>query len=111
MRVRRGDYPEAVLANIASYDRKEAQVSDVDKANKQARQAAQTAGHNTYLHQVVDHWPACTDCGSPIRREVKIPSTRLHGRGCNCPGVIWTVDFTGGHVSGWKKLPAESIGQ
>lgn len=70
----------------------------ITRQNETARRRADAAGRATYQHQVVDAWPACVDCATPIRH-------RAGGRGmhrrCGCPGVRWRCD-----ADGWKRVPA-----
>lgn len=70
-------------------------------ANYRARAAAQKAGRDTYQHEVVDYWPACSACGVPIRCNVETGRAGLR-RSCGCPGVVWELGMT----TGWEKVPA-----
>lgn len=68
-------------------------------ANEKARAAAVLAGRTTYSHEVVEIWPACVDCGTPIRRNVVTPRIGLY-RACGCPDVLWHCT-----ISGWERTP------
>lgn len=64
-------------------------MSDLNRVNRSAQTAAQKAGRATYRHQVIDYWPACSTCGTPIRRQVDVKRLGMW-RGCACPDVAWT---------------------
>lgn len=67
-------------------------MSDVDKANAKARSEAIKRGRLTYSREVVDYWPACVECGDPIKGWDRY-------RKCGCPGREW--ETTPGHP-GWS---------
>lgn len=57
-------------------------MSGIDRENNQARARAVLSEQPTYLHQVIEYWPACTECGEPIRGW-SWPRT------CGCPDAVW----------------------
>lgn len=65
--------------------------------NERTRAAAVKAGRATYLHEVVDLWPACATCASPIRWNVDVGRPGLW-RTCGCDGVAWVCG-----VNGWER--------
>ncbi len=73
--------------------------------NERARAAAANAGRATYSHEVVDHWPACTACGTPIRRNLDVGRIGLW-RGCGCIGVAWTCGR-----DGWERCAMPGAGE
>lgn len=85
-------------------------------ANERHRAVAQANGHATYRHEVVDYWPACTACGTPIRRNVDGPPRPYDGkptpglwRACDCPDVLWTIRYRSDDrpSDGWAKVAVE----
>lgn len=76
-------------------------MSDVDKRNLRAQQAAQKAERDTYSHEVVTDWPACTTCATPIKRNVE--SGLDWWRVCECPNVRWKCG-----MSGWVRVKVET---
>lgn len=64
------------------------------RRNERARADALAAGRATYRHEVIDAWPACTECATPIRPYAD--QTPL--RACGCPGRFWRCTSRG-----WEK--------
>ncbi len=73
--------------------------------NERARARAAKTGRATYLHEVTDHWPACTECGTPIRRNLEVGRIGLW-RGCGCIGVAWTCG-----PDGWERRAMPGAGE
>jgi hypothetical protein len=73
----------------------------ITRRNTAARERATAAGHDTYHHEVVDTWPACTACGSRIRN---LPDQSTYYRVCRCVGVIWTATS-----AGWRKITPPAV--
>jgi hypothetical protein len=73
--------------------------------NERAQAAARKAGRDTYQHEVIDYWPACVACGTPIRRNVDTDRRGLW-RACGCPDVLWSCT-TGGWEK-WTDIPGRA---
>jgi hypothetical protein len=71
--------------------------------NERAQTAARKAGRDTYQHAVVDYWPACVACSTPIRRPVDTDRRGLW-RACGCPDVLWSCTMDGWVK--WTDVPA-----
>lgn len=62
--------------------------------NERRRIAAIAQGRTAFLMEVVDSWPACVVCASPIRLNVDDCRPGMY-RACNCAGVLWRLTSTG----------------
>lgn len=61
------------------------------RRNERARADALAAGRATYQYEVIDAWPACTECGTTIRNY----AARSPFRTCGCDGVFWRCTSRG----------------
>lgn len=78
------------------------------QSNSQSQQRAKRNNQQTYQHAVIELWPACVECGTPIRRTathipVRLPPIGIY-RLCECPGALWW--YMG--AMNWEKIILES---
>lgn len=71
----------------------------MSSTNETRRAAAKWGENPTYQHDVVDSWTACTECGTPIRRNVETGKPG-HWRACACPDLLWRLDYK----QGWRPV-------
>lgn len=80
----------AILAYIMEFGDSVVMAGTLKGRNKRAGEAAKKVGKATYQKEVVDYWPACTDCGITLRnRGLK------SNRSCGCPGRVWICNSKG----------------
>lgn len=70
----------------------------IDRDNERARGAAVDAGHHCYGHNVIETWPACTICSTPIRAAAENVTVPGLWRTCGCPDLLWSAG-----MSGWNR--------
>lgn len=75
--------------------------SEILKRNGAARIRAQAHGEELYQMTQCDTWPACVECGAPLRNDTEWKGPGLR-RKCQCAGFFWRLSYD--IHGGWHKV-------